>query len=88
MRRNFKVCIADEAHYLKSRDSQRARNLVPFLMKAKRVLLLTGTPIMSRPIEMYNICRIIRPDIFHSFQDFGKRYCNPKESYLGIDWNG
>ena len=43
---------------------------------------------MARPVEMYNLVRIIRPDIFHSFEIFGKRYCNPKESYLGIDWNG
>ena len=57
-------------------------------MKAKRVMLLSGTPIMARPVEMYNLARIIRPDIFHSFTNYGKRYCNPKESYLGIDWNG
>ena len=88
MRRNFKVVIADEAHYLKSRDSQRARNLVPFLMKTKRVMLLSGTPILARPVEIYNLARIIRPDIFYSFQKFGQRYCNPKESHLGIDWNG
>jgi SWI/SNF-related matrix-associated actin-dependent regulator of chromatin subfamily A-like protein 1 len=67
MRRNFRVAIADEAHYLKSRDSQRARNLVPLLMRAKRVILLSGTPILARPVEIYNLARIIRPDIFHSF---------------------
>ena len=57
-------------------------------MRAKRVMLLSGTPILARPVEIYNILRIIWPDIFNSFLDFGKRYCNPKESYLGIDWNG
>lgn len=37
---------------------------------------------------MYNLARMIRPDIFNSFKSYGKRYCNPKESYIGIDWNG
>lgn len=27
----FKVCIADEAHYLKSRDSKRSVTLLPIL---------------------------------------------------------
>jgi hypothetical protein len=36
-------------------------------MKSKRVILLSGTPILARPIEIYNVARIIRPDIFYSF---------------------
>jgi len=57
-------------------------------MKMKRVLLLSGTPILARPNEIYNLARIIRPDIFYSFKGFGLRYCNPKEMYFGIDWTG
>eukprot|EP00347_Sterkiella_histriomuscorum_P021164 403335006 len=87
-RKKFGMTIVDEAHYLKSRDSKRARNLVPVLMKMKRILLLSGTPILARPNEIYNLTRILRPDIFYSFKEFGLRYCNPKESYFGIDWTG
>jgi SWI/SNF-related matrix-associated actin-dependent regulator 1 of chromatin subfamily A len=72
----------------KSRDSLRAKNLVPVLMRTKRVLLLSGTPILARPAEIYNTLRILRPDVFYSFNEFGIRYCNPKESYYGIDWSG
>ena len=54
----------------------------------KRILLLSGTPILARPNEIYNLIRIVRPDIYHSFKEFGLRYCNPKESYFGIDWTG
>jgi SWI/SNF-related matrix-associated actin-dependent regulator 1 of chromatin subfamily A len=48
------MIIVDEAHFLKSRDSLRAKNLVPVIMRSKRVLLLSGTPILSRPAEIYN----------------------------------
>jgi SWI/SNF-related matrix-associated actin-dependent regulator 1 of chromatin subfamily A len=58
------------------------------LMKSKRILLLSGTPILARPIEIYNLVRILRPDIFHSFKSFGMRYCNPKDSHFGVDWSG
>ena len=54
----------------------------------KRVLLLSGTPILARPNELYNLVRILRPDIFFSFKEFGLRYCNPRESYFGVDWTG
>jgi SWI/SNF-related matrix-associated actin-dependent regulator 1 of chromatin subfamily A len=57
-------------------------------MKIKRILLLSGTPILARPNEFYNLLRILRPDIFYSFRQFALRYCSPKESYFGIDWTG
>lgn len=53
-RKCFDMIIVDEAHFLKSRDSLRAKNLVPVIMRSKRVLLLSGTPILSRPAEIYN----------------------------------
>ena len=57
-------------------------------MRARRCILLSGTPILARPVEMYNLVRMVRPDVFDSFISFGKRYCNPRETYLGVDWNG
>jgi len=32
--------------------------------------------------------RILRPDCFFSFKQFGYRYCAPKESHFGVDWTG
>ena len=84
----FQIVIADEAHYLKSRESKRSRSLVPVLNKMKRVLLLTGTPMLGKPNEIFNLIKILRPDIFTKFLDFGVRYCAPKESAYGIDWSG
>ena len=49
---------------------------------------MSGTPMLARPNELYNLLRILRPDIYYSFKDFGLRYCAPRESYFGIDWSG
>ena len=76
----FKIVIADEAHYLKSKDAKRSKLLLPILTKAKRVLLLTGTPILSRPIELYNLVKTLRPDMIRNFIDYANRYWNPRES--------
>jgi SWI/SNF-related matrix-associated actin-dependent regulator of chromatin subfamily A-like protein 1 len=64
------MCVADEAHFLKSRDAKRVKNLVPILQSSKRVLLLSGTPVLAKPVEIYNMMKIIRPDVMPSFLHF------------------
>lgn len=86
--KNFNFIIADEAHYLKSPDAKRTKCLMPIIQKSKRVLLLTGTPILSRPVELYPLLTMLRPDLFHNFSVFGNRYCDPKRNFFGTDWTG
>ena len=78
--KNFNFAIADEAHYIKNVDAQRTMVLIPVFQRCKRLLLLTGTPIMSRPVELFPILKSLRPDIFSNFKTFGQRYCDPKHS--------
>jgi SWI/SNF-related matrix-associated actin-dependent regulator 1 of chromatin subfamily A len=80
MEMHFKVAIADEAHYLKSLSSQRSVACVPLLKACKHVILLTGTPALSKPKDLFNLLHIVRPDVFTNFRDFGYRYCDPKNS--------
>lgn len=86
--KKFNACIADEAHYLKSWDSKRSKVLSPILMNSKRVVLVTGTPIISRPSELFNLLRIIRPDIFFAFKEFSLRYCAPRKEKYGMNYKG
>jgi SWI/SNF-related matrix-associated actin-dependent regulator of chromatin subfamily A-like protein 1 len=86
--KGFKICIADEAHYLKSRDAKRSKHLIPILTRAKRCILISGTPMLSRPVEIFNLLKILRPDIINNFADYASRYCNPKETPYGMDYSG
>ena len=87
--KKFNYIIADEAHYLKSRSAKRTISLTPILQRAKRVVLLTGTPILAKPMEIFPLLHILRPDKFKGFKDFGTRYCDPKMLPFGlIDWSG
>lgn len=49
---NFSVVIVDESHYMKSRNATRSKVLLPIVQKAKRAILLTGTPALGRPEEV------------------------------------
>jgi SWI/SNF-related matrix-associated actin-dependent regulator 1 of chromatin subfamily A len=66
--------IVDEVHYIKSQTSQRSQTLIPLLMHAKRIMLLSGTPILNRSVEVFNFLKILRPDICPEFHQFKRRY--------------
>lgn len=72
---NFQVIIADESHYLKSKDSQRTKVLVPMIQNAKRAILLSGTPALSRPWELFCQLNALDPNKWDNMKEFGKRYC-------------
>ena len=42
---------------------------------ATRVILLSGTPALSRPCELYTQVTAVQPKLLPSFQQFGIRYC-------------
>ena len=86
--RRFKTFIADESHYLKSRDAKRTKALIPILTAAKRVILISGTPMLNRPVELFNILKILKPDIIDTFSDYAARYCNPQQTPYGMKYDG
>ena len=88
LERGIGTAIIDEAHYLKSWNSQRSMYLVPVLSQIKRVMLLSGTPMLSRPVEIYNLIKIVRPDVVTDFYLYAQRYCNPKDNKWCRDYNG
>jgi SWI/SNF-related matrix-associated actin-dependent regulator 1 of chromatin subfamily A len=82
LEKGFKFIICDEAHYLKSKDAKRTKVMIPILTGCKRLLFLSGTPILSKPVEIFNLIKCLRPDIFKSLSAFGIRYCDQKTSKI------
>ena len=60
-RAEFKVVILDESHYVKNPSAARTENVVDIVKKAKRRILLTGTPALARPSELYSQIDSILP---------------------------
>ncbi|XP_012582928.1 PREDICTED: DNA annealing helicase and endonuclease ZRANB3 isoform X1 [Condylura cristata] len=80
---NFKVVIVDESHYMKSRNAARSKILLPIVQKAKRAILLTGTPALGRPEELFMQIEALFPQKFGTWTDYAKRYCNARIRYFG-----
>ncbi|XP_061648113.1 SWI/SNF-related matrix-associated actin-dependent regulator of chromatin subfamily A-like protein 1 isoform X2 [Phyllopteryx taeniolatus] len=84
----FNVLIMDESHFLKNIKTARCKAALPLLKTAKRVILLSGTPAMSRPAELYTQILAVRPTLFPRFHEFGLRYCGAKQLAWGWDYSG
>jgi SWI/SNF-related matrix-associated actin-dependent regulator 1 of chromatin subfamily A len=50
--KSFNTIIIDECHYLKNVKTKRYYSISEFVKKSKRSILITGTPALSRPIEL------------------------------------
>lgn len=89
LKRRYGVVIADESHFIKNIKAARTKAATPILKWAKRVLLLSGTPAMSRPAELFPQISAISPNLFQGgFHEFGLRYCSAKECPWGWDYSG
>jgi SWI/SNF-related matrix-associated actin-dependent regulator 1 of chromatin subfamily A len=73
--KKFQMIVCDEAHYIKNHKAKRSKDTLPLLQQAKHVVLLTGTPALSRPIELLQQLRAIHPKVVRSIKEYGDRYC-------------
>lgn len=84
----FRCIVADESHYIKNRNAQRTKACQPLLRRARRVLLLSGTPLSNRPAELYAQVCTLRPCYFGTYYQFVRRYCDAKHNMFGFDVTG
>lgn len=70
--KKFKIMIADESHLVKTARAKRTLAVQHLAELAERVLLLSGTPALSRPSELFTQIQMISPGLFGDFNAYGK----------------
>jgi len=78
LKKKFDLVICDEAHYLKTWNSQRSRYILGtyqnkvnnFLANARNILLLSGTPFLNRIEELYNLTIRVAPEVLDYMTKF------------------
>jgi SWI/SNF-related matrix-associated actin-dependent regulator 1 of chromatin subfamily A len=71
----FDLVVLDEAHYIKTASAQRTKAAKAIALSAKRKVLLTGTPVMSRPGELWSLLNLLDAKTWGAFFPFAMRYC-------------
>ena len=88
---DWKGVVFDEAHYLKNYQSQRSKNgakLVESIENDPIVHALTGTPMTSRPRDLFPLLQILNHPLGKSFYSFAKRYCEAYQGDFGLVADG
>lgn len=71
------LIIADECHYLSNPKAKRTKAFRRLAASCPHVIALSGTPLVSKPSELWPVLNILRPDvkIFKNYHPFCVRYC-------------
>lgn len=80
--RRWDVGIFDESHYLKGRDTVRTKVILQRNKIASRCAYkwyLTGTPVTSRPVELYPLLKANCPELIEphtTYESFAMQFCD------------
>lgn len=85
---NPQIVILDECHRIKNRNTQRTQATKELCRNIPHIIGLTGTPIVNRPVEIFNAISLIAPSLFPNFFRFAINYCNAKKNKWGWDFSG
>ncbi|KIH58178.1 helicase protein [Ancylostoma duodenale] len=73
---------------LKDGKAKRTQVALSLSKKASRVILLSGTPALSRPAELFSQIRLVNDRLFPNFHEFALRYCDGKQGRFCFEAKG
>ncbi len=71
----FEYIVLDESQNIKNITSQTARAVM--VLKGRRRLALSGTPMENNLTELYSLFRFLNPGMFGTMEEFNLRYTAP-----------
>eukprot|EP00945_MAST-04E_sp_MAST-4E-sp1_P001628 g1628.t1 len=84
----FETVIVDESHSLKNDKAVRTRAIVPIIEKATHAILLSGTPALARPVELYPQVSSLSKSYFGTYSEYTRKFCNARRGRFGWDVSG
>jgi len=77
------LCVCDEGHLLKKLDGKA--NQAVSLIRTRRKVLLTGTPIQNNLSELYVVYQVVRPHLLGTPKEFQSRFVDVIEAGMSRD---
>lgn len=86
---DYDLIIIDEFHRIKERTTDWTKIInLAFRESVGKKVLLSGTAIKSRPVELFMPLNLLDKDMWNSFHDFGVRYGAGFEDNFGWKYDG
>jgi len=79
---NWQLVICDECHIIKNMKAKRTHAVLSkkgIIHHTERSLMMTGTPILNRPSELYPILKVLSPETIEPYTNYfsyAKRFCD------------
>lgn len=82
------VLVVDEAHRCKNYKAQQTKAISQLAKLAKHTWLLTGTPLLGRPFDLYGVLSAggMSREVFGGFHGFLRDFNGYKNRYGGFDF--
>jgi SWI/SNF-related matrix-associated actin-dependent regulator 1 of chromatin subfamily A len=78
----FELFIIDEAHYIKTSNRKRTKAVLQVAAKIEYILALTGTPVINRAVEIWNLLHLLLPTVFKKKTGFVSAFTYDKQKLL------
>ncbi|XP_069116128.1 DNA annealing helicase and endonuclease ZRANB3-like isoform X2 [Argopecten irradians] len=79
----FQVVIVDESHSIRNTKTASCKAIVPLVKAAERRILLSGTPSLAKPVELFPQIDAICPGKFGTWWNYTAKYCDAKTEMFG-----
>lgn len=92
--RRYAIGIFDESHYLKNHRAKRTKAVFGrkgIIRQCVFKILLTGTPVLNRPIELWPMLAALAPDSIrphNTYIGYARRYCGAWSNGLRLEVRG
>jgi SWI/SNF-related matrix-associated actin-dependent regulator 1 of chromatin subfamily A len=80
----YDLAILDESHYIKNRKAQRTKYTISLIQNAKKRILLSGTPVMNRPDELFMQLVALGHQLGNSFWSFANKFLITENNGYGM----
>jgi SWI/SNF-related matrix-associated actin-dependent regulator 1 of chromatin subfamily A len=84
----FDCLIGDESTYIKNLQAQRTKLFKKISDKIPSIILLSGTPMLSRPCELFSSLNVLDQKEWSNYYNYVFRYCAAWKSPWGLDVSG
>jgi len=80
--------VLDESTAVKNPKAKRTKLTKMISKKINSIILLSGTPVLAKPVELFSQLNIIDPLEWGDYWSYVKRFCAPWSAPWGMDVSG